>query len=396
MKHYPLLSKPLLSFSFSAFAIGLSEFVVIGLLTQIAASFKLSIPTAGLLITAYALGISGGSPILAHVTRKISSKIICICLISAFTLANLASAIVPSFFAFLAARFFAGAMHGAYFSIASTAAPAIVAPNKAPLAIAVMFSGLTVAMVLGVPAGIEFGVIAGWQSVFIVISLLSGTAGLLIHFFAPLLNDAIDSANEAPLVAHLNSRLLTLYSITVLGFGGGFIFFSYIEPYLRDALSFGPSEIAQSLAVIGLGSLFGNGLGGKLLEILGSMRALICAIVMQSIALSGLALTLHMPLAFHIILFVWSTACFAIAPMVQSSVVTLAAEKKGLNPRLTAAFNATAFNIGISVATFVASRIVTIKGVLDLPFAAALGVLASLPILLLDYRRRFSSNASAQ
>lgn len=394
MKHYPLLSKPLLAFSFSAFAIGLSEFVVIGLLTQIATDLKLSLSTAGLLITAYALGVSVGSPILAHITRRIASKKICICLVAVFTLANLASAIVPSFVAILVTRLLAGAMHGAYFSIASTVAPALVAPNKAPLAIAVMFSGLTVAMVLGVPLGIGFGLVAGWQSVFIVIALLSGIAGLLVHLFVPHLDDAVDPVSEAPFSAYLTTGLLTLYSITIFGFGGGFVFFSYVEPYLRDALAFGPSEIARSLVVIGFGSLFGNGLGGKLLEVLGSTRGLASAIVMQSLALVGLALTSHMPVAFHIILFIWSTACFAIAPMVQSSVVTLAADKKGLSPRLTAAFNATAFNIGISAATFAASGIVATKGVLTLPFAAALAVIASLPFLL-SSRRKIVLNVNA-
>lgn len=382
MKPYSLLSKPLLAFSFSTFAIGLSEFVVIGLLTQIAADIKLNLSTASLFITAYALGVSLGSPILAHVTRRVASKKICICLVAVFTLTNLATAMIPNVDIILVTRLLAGAMHGTYFSIASTVAPALVAPNKAPLAIAVMFFGLTLAMVLGVPVGIKFSLVAGWQSVFIVITLLSGIAGLLIYLFVPRLDDAIDTINEAPFGAYLTTKLLTLYSITIFGFGGGFVFFSYIEPYMRDALSFAPSEIARSLVVVGFGSLFGNGLGGKLLEVLGSTRGLAIAIVIQSLALSGLALTPHMPVAFHIVLFIWSTSCFAIAPMVQSSVVTLAADKKGLSPRLTAAFNATAFNIGISAATFTASTIVASKGVLDLPFAAALTVLASLPLLL--------------
>lgn len=394
MKPYPLFSKPLLSLSFSAFAIGLSEFVVIGLLTEIATDLKLSLATVGMLITAYALGVSIGSPVIAHLTRKIPSRTVCLCLVAVFAIANLASALVPGLYAILLTRLFAGAMHGAYFSIASTVAPALVALAKAPLAIAVMFSGLTVAMVLGVPLGIGFGMMAGWQNVFIVIAVLAVAAGLLLYLFVPALDDAIDLINEAPFSAYLSSGLVTLYSITIFGFGGGFVFFSYIEPYLRDVLSFAPSDIARSLVVIGVGSLVGNGLGGKLLEVLGSRRGLASAIVMQSLALAGLALTPDYPVLFHAILFIWSAACFAIAPMVQSSVVSLAAGKQGLSPRLTAAFNATAFNAGISAATFAASALVGSKGVLVLPMAAALAVMGSL-VFLLSTRRRATSEASA-
>lgn len=382
MPPYPLLSKPLFALSFSAFAIGLSEFVVIGLLTQISLNLGLDIAMTGLLITAYALGVSLGSPILAYLTRRSDSKPICVGLIGVFALANLASAMIPSFIAILFTRLVAGATHGAYFSIASTVAPSLVTPKKAPLAIAVMFSGLTVAMVLGVPAGIGLGLVLGWKSVFISIALLAALAAVLIHYFVPRLEDAIDPVEEAPFGAYLTGGLLTLYSITIFGFGGGFVFFSYVEPYLREALSFGPSEIARSLMVVGFGSLVGNALGGKLLEAFGSMRGIAGAITVQAIVLIGLGLTPHLPVVFHILLFFWSISCFAIAPMVQTAVVMLATGNKWLNPRLTAGLNATAFNVGISVATFCASGLVAVRWVLDLPFAAALVVITALPICL--------------
>ncbi len=382
MTPYPLLSKPLLALSFSAFAIGVSEFVVIGLLSQIAGDLGTDLAMAGLLITAYAVGVSLGSPMLAHATRKYASKPICIWLIGIFAAANLASAVMPSLLAILVARMIAGAMHGGYFSIASTIAPALVAPSKAPQAIAVMFSGLTVAMVLGVPAGIGFGHTFGWESVFIAIALLSALAGLLIHHFVPRIEDAIDPGTEAPFGAYLNRELLTLYCVTIFGFGGGFVFFSYVEPYLREVSSFTSAEVARAMVVVGLGSLFGNALGGKLPPMLGLMPSLAATITLQAIVLIGLGLSPQLPVAFHTLLFIWSMACFAVAPMVQTGVVMLATDHEGLNPRLSAGLNATAFNVGISTATFAASGLVAMKVVPYLPFAAALAVTAALPLCL--------------
>lgn len=377
-----LLSKPLLAFSFSAFAFGLSEFVVLGLLTQISEAIGVDISQSGLLITAYALGVSLGSPTLAYATRKIPSKPICVRLILVFVLANLASAMTQNIALILIARLIAGVMHGTYLSIASTVAPVLVAPNKAPLAIAIMFSGFTVAMVLGVPAGIALGHMAGWESVFVAMAILSTCAGLLIHLYMPNLRDAIDSDNEAPLVTYFARRLVRFYGITIFGFGGGFVFFSYVEPYLRYALTLGPVEIARSLMIIGVGSLFGNILGGKLLAALGSSRGLASAIALQAIVLVGIALTTELPVIFHMLLFFWSIACFSVAPMVQTAVVMLASDHEGLNPRLTVGLNATAFNIGISVAAFCASRLVAVTDVSYLPFAAALAVSVALPLCL--------------
>jgi DHA1 family inner membrane transport protein len=382
MTTYPLLSKPLLAFAFSAFAIGVSEFVVIGLLSQIAGDLGLDLTMAGLLITVYAAGVSIGGPLLAHLTRRSASKPVCLRLIWAFAATNLASAVMPSLLPIVIFRMISGAMHGAYFSIASTAAPAMVAPSRAPAAIAVMFSGLTVAMVLGVPTGIWLGQMFGWESVFLVISLLSAVAGILIHRFVPQIEDAIDSEEEARFSAYLNRGVMMLYGVTIFGFGGGFIFFSYVEPYLRKVSSFGPTEVAHIMLIVGFGSLFGNALGGKLLLALGLMRGLAVTITLQAIVLIGIGFSPHLPIVFLTLLFVWSMACFAVAPMVQSGVIMLATDHRGVNSRLSAGLNATAFNVGISVSTLAASYLVSVKGVPYLPFAAALAVAIALPLLL--------------
>lgn len=348
----------------------------------LAGGLHFDLAMAGLLVTVYAVGVSLGGPLLAHATRKRASKPVCIWLIGVFAASNLTSAVMPSLLAFLIARLIAGAMHGAYFSIASTVAPILVAPGRAAQAIAVMFSGLTVAMVLGVPAGIGLGQAFGWESVFVAIALLSALAGVLIHRFVPRIEDAINPVEEAPFGAYLNRELLTLYGVTIFGFGGGFVFFSYVEPYLREVSFFGPAEIARVMLVVGLGALFGNALGGKLPPLWGLKRSLAAAITLQAIVLIGIGLSPQLPIVFHAFVFFWSMTCFAVAPMVQTGVVMLAADREGMNPRFSAGLNASAFNIGISAATFTASGLVTMKGLPDLPLFAALAVAVALPVCL--------------
>ena len=354
--------------------------MVIGLLTKMARDLGADLATAGLLISVYAMAISVGSPMLAHATKEFHSKPVCVFLIVVFALANFFSALIPSFAAILIARVIAGAMHGAYFSVASTVAPSLVEPSKAPLAIAVMFAGLTVAMVIGVPTGIGLGQALGWQSVFVTIGVLSIVAAVLVHRFVPLIDDKVSHAETAPFRAHLSKELLTLYLVTIFGFGGGFVFFSYVEPYMTEMFSATPAGISMAMALIGLGALAGNALGGKLPSSLGLMRALAVVVTCEVTVLVAIALTPTLPLAFFCLIFAWSMVCFSIGPMVQSGVVMLADGCKGLNPRLSAGLNATAFNVGISLATFLASGLVAGNKLPMLPIVAAVMVLIALPL----------------
>lgn len=387
MVTYSVFSKPLLALSVSAFAIGISEFAVIGFLSQMAFDLGFELSTAGWLVALYAVGVSVGAPVLAHMTRKTASNPICVLLLIIFATANLASAIISSFTSILIARLIAGVMHGAYFSIASTVAPALVAPKNTHLAIAVMFSGLTMAMVLGVPAGIGLSQVMSWKYVFGAVALLSSIAAILVYRFVPNLEDAVTVVVEAPFHRYLKGGLLTLYSITIFGFGGGFVLFSYVEPYLHEILLFRPSQVATVMMLVGLGSLFGNILGGKLPLRWGLIPSLSMVTVLQVSVLLAIWLLPDTAVPIYFCLFAWSVACFAVAPMVQTGVVSLASTCEGMNPRLCAGINIAAFNIGISLATVMASGYVAAGDIAKLPLFGAAFTSLALPLCLWGCKR---------
>lgn len=388
MNTYPLFSKPLLALSFSAFAIGLSEFAVIGLLTQLVLDLGINLPMGGWLIAVYAGGVSFGAPILAHITRKIPSKPICVLLLMVFAIANLASVVSQSFSFILIARLIAGVMHGAYFSIASTVAPALVAPRASHQAIAVMFSGLTLAMVLGVPAGVGLSKVLSWEYVFGTVAMLSFIAAALFYLYVPQLEDAVASEVEAPFRMYLAGGLLILFSITIFGFGGGFVLFSYVEPYLLETLFFQPVEVATAMMLVGVGSLLGNVLGGKLPIKWGLIPSLTVVTILQVSVLLAIWLLPHGPKLFYLCLFFWSVTCFAVAPMVQTGVVSYASTCAGMNPRLCAGINITAFNIGILLATVTASGYVGAGNITELPLLGAIFTAVALPFCMWGFGNR--------
>jgi len=363
-------------FSLSAFTLGLSEFIVIGLLSQISQSFGLSLDYAGLLVASYAIGISIGSPIVTWVTRKYSARMLCTGLMGLFTLLNIAIALSSSLAAVLIVRVIAGVVHGTFFSVASAIIPSLSAPGKTSMAIALMFSGLTLAMVMGVPGGIWIAQVIGWHGVFLFIAGLScACAGFMMHLFPKHLCEV--QFDNAPV--SISFRTLSFYLITILGFGGGFIFYTYVEPWLSIISNMDLKQIGLALALVGIGSLAGNLLGGLLPVRLGLNAAAIIVLFLQILSLIGLAIysAKISPLPFLVL---WATAAFALAPMMQTAAVS---DKDVINnPRLSASFNATAFNLGISLAGYSGGILISHGDLKSLPLIAASVVLVAIPIAL--------------
>ena len=258
----------------SAFAIGTTEFVIVGLIPTIAASLQVSVPSAGLLVSLYALGVAIGAPLLTAMTGRVPRKQLLLGLMVLFTIGNLVAWMAPDYTALMAARVLTGLAHGVFFSIGSTIATSLVPKEKAASAIALMFTGLTVALVTGVPLGTFIGQHFGWQATFLAVSLLGVIAVIGSAILVP---SDIAGSKPAPLLMQLavlkKPRLLLVYAITTLGYGGSFIAFTYLAPILQQVSGFAASTVSLVMLVYGVSVAAGNIWGGKLADRLGPVRA---------------------------------------------------------------------------------------------------------------------------
>ncbi|MEQ1977497.1 MULTISPECIES: MFS transporter [unclassified Xenorhabdus] len=377
----PKSSMPILMImvlSLTAFAVGLSEFIVIGLLGQMAIEFGVTMPQVGLLVTVYALGITLGAPLLTMLTLSHSARSLAITLMLSFAIFSAGSVIAPNFTVLLILRAVAGVVHGAYFSITSASLPTVVTARHTPLAIALMFSGLTLAMVLGVPTGMLAAAHYGWQFPFVTISIIAGMSVFLLWFSLPKEFGPSVKTQNRKLALHAtlsNSALIRPYCFTILAFGGGFVFFSYAEPWLTETSRLDAQAVALIMGAVGMGSLVGNILGGILPGKAGLPSALTFSVVLQATGLVGLSYVVN-PINQTICLMLWSIGAFATAPMVQSWVVSYIETS---NARVSASLNVSAFNLGMSLSSFIATRQIAVDGMTHLPLTAAALVILAVP-----------------
>lgn len=331
----------LYAFALGAFAIGTTEFVMMGLLPQVAADLAISIPVAGLLVTGYALGVVIGAPIMTLGTTKIDRKTLLVSLMSLFFIGNLMAALAPNYAVLLAGRIVSSSMHGAFFGVGSVVAANLVPKEKQARAIALMFSGLALSNIIGVPLGTAFGQAMGWRATFFVVSLLGLAAGSFL--FAVLKPQAADStgsiANE--LSALTRPRVWLALGTTTFGFGGVFVVWTYIAPILGTATGLSPEWITAVLFVFGTGLTLGNHFVGRWadkslsLALVGVLGALILLL-----ALFSLTMVSFVPAT--ITIFFLGVAAFGTIPPLQMSIMEAA---KGA-PNLASALNIGAFNLG--------------------------------------------------
>lgn len=372
-------------FSLAAFAIGLSEFIVIGIIGFLLTEFNITLSQAGLLISLYALGISLGAPTVTYLTRQLNSKTLCIALLLFFAFLNLSSIFTQSFTLLLILRACSGVIHGTFFSIASAEVPSLVGTKKAAMAIALMFSGLTIAMVIGVPLCMYLVSLTSWIFPFVVISILSVLCSLLMLSYLPKnfgITTQASTSSSSNKVKTSDVKILGLYAITFFGFGGGFYFYSYIEPWLSKIVHISLYQIGFTLGIIGFGSLLGNILGGLLPQKLQIRNALSLLIIVQVICLALLSWTTHL-ISIQFILLFWSISTFSLAPMVQALAVTYSSN---LSARISASFNVAAFNLGISFSSYISTLSIQHYGLEKLPLGGTFLVLCALPLVLLVFK----------
>lgn len=253
----------LLALAIGAFGIGTTEFVIMGVLPEVADDFRVTIPTAGLLVTGYALGVMFGAPLMTALGTRVSRKRMLMLLMGLFVVGNLLSAVAPVFALMLAGRVVASLAHGAFFGIGAVVAAELVAPRKKAAALSMMFSGLTVANVVGVPLGTFVGQSAGWRITFALVAAL-GVLGLLgVARLVPDVPRPEGVRLRHELSALKNVQVLLAMGMTVLGFGGVFAAVTYIAPMMTRVAGFSDGSVTWLLVLLGLGMVAGNYLGGR-------------------------------------------------------------------------------------------------------------------------------------
>ncbi len=377
----------LLALTLSAFAIGTTEFVIVGLLPTMATDLNVSLPSAGLLVSLYALGVAIGAPVLTALTGRWKRKHVLIAVMSLFVAGNLMAWQAPAYDTLVAARILTGLAHGVFFSIGSTIATGLVAKEKAASAIAIMFTGLTVALVTGVPLGTYIGQSFGWQSTFLVVALL----GLIALIGSILLVPSnLPQAPAAKLSAQLRvltqPRLLLVYAITALGYGGTFTAFTFLAPILEQISGFDSGAIGLIMLVYGVSVAAGNIWGGKMADKMGQVKAL--TIIFSSLAsiLIVFNFAAYNPITAVITILVWGAFAFGNVPGLQVYVVKLAQQYTPNAVDVASGLNIAAFNIGIALGSWGGGIVVAEIGLMHTPWIGAVVVLIALGLTRLSGR----------
>ena len=371
----------------SAFAIGTTEFVIVGLIPTIAASLHVSVPSAGLLVSLYALGVAIGAPVLTALTGHVPRKTLLLGLMLLFTAGNLTAWMAPGYAALMAARVLTGLAHGVFFSIGSTIATSLVSKEKAASAIALMFSGLTVALVTGVPLGTFIGQRFGWQMTFLAVALLGVIAFIGIAFLVPRGIADSKPANLATQLAVLKKpRLLLVYAMTTLGYGGSFIAFTYLAPILQQVAGFSSNSVGLVMLVYGVSVAFGNIWGGKLADRKGPVRALQIVFALLAGVLVLLECTAANKIAVLATVLAWGAVAFGNVPGLQVYVVRRAEIDAPRAVDVASGLNIAAFNVGIALGAWGGGLIVAHLGLMHTPWIGALIVVGALLLTTLAGR----------
>lgn len=369
----------LLALALSAFAIGTTEFVIVGLLPTMAMDLNVSLPSAGLLVSLYALGVAIGAPVLTALTGRWNRKHVLLAVMTLFVAGNILAWQAPGYETLIAARILTGLAHGVFFSIGTTIATGLVSKEKAASAIAIMFTGLTVALVTGVPLGTYIGQTFGWQSTFLVVALLGLIALIGSAFLVPNnLKQAAATKISTQLKVLSEPRLLLVYAITAIGYGGSFIAFTYLAPILEEISGFDSSAIGLIMLVYGVSVAIGNIWGGKMADKMGPIKAL-------SIIFAGLAAVLLVfnftavnPIAAVATILVWGAFAFGNVPGLQVYVVKLAEKYTPDAIDVASGLNIAAFNVGIALGAWGGGLIVENVGLMNTPWIGAIVVLLAL------------------
>ncbi|MFD2263391.1 MFS transporter [Lacibacterium aquatile] len=348
----------LFALTIAAYAIGTTEFVIVGLLPMVAGDLQISLPLAGLIVSVYALGVTFGAPILTALTGRIERKPLLLGLMALFILGNTAAALAPTYELLLAARVVSAFAHGVFFSVGATIAAGLVAEDRRASAIAMMFMGLTVAIVTGVPLGTWIGQMLGWRATFWAVA---GLGVIAFAGIAALLPATIAKAPPARLIDQVrvlgSGRLLLVFAMTALGYGGTFVTFTFLAAMLQEVTGFAASTVSLVLALYGLAIAFGNIAGGKIAD-RDPVKALVRLFAAQALVLVIFTFTAPMPILALITLAALGFLSFANVPGLQLYVVQMAKLHRPGAVDVASALNIAAFNLGIAAGAWIGGLVV--------------------------------------
>ena len=382
----------LLALAAGAFGIGTTEFIIMGLLTQVSESLGISIPTAGTLISGYAIGVAVGAPVLTLAPRRWPRKQLLMGLMLIFIAGNAAAALAPGYGWLMAARVLTSLTHGTFFGVGAVVATSLVPADKRASAIALMFSGLTLATLLGVPAGAWLGQQWGWRMAFAAVAVVGVAALAVLAVFVPR---HLPQPEAVPLRAELavlrRPGVWLGLAITVFGFGGMFALYTYVEPLLAQVTRMEHGAIALTLLLFGAGLAAGNLLGGKLADRAGTARAL-------ALTLAALVATLvlgrwafgHAALAMAYVVLLGVVAFATVAPM----QVRVLQEAGASGANLASSLNIAAFNLGNAIGAWVGGSLIAGGlGLLSVSWGAA--ALSALGLALVLVGRKPGAGSGA-
>ncbi|MCC3326830.1 MFS transporter [Nocardia abscessus] len=330
----------MLALALGGFGIGTTEFVTMGLLPDIASAFHVSEPTAGHAVSAYALGVVIGAPLIASLAARVARKRLLVALMVAFTLGNAATVLAPSFETLVLARFVSGLPHGAYFGVASLAAATLAPVGQRAKAVAAVMLGLSAANVVGVPAATWLGQHLGWRDAFVVVALIGIATVAALLRFVPELTGITMTNPMTELGALRRPQVLLTLLVGAIGFGGMFAVYTYIATTLTDVAGLRAGAVPLVLMLFGVGMVIGNIVGGVLAD-RGVDRAVFAAMIAMAVILAGFVAAAHNPYTAAVGALLVGASGAALAPGLQTRLMDVAADAQ----TLAAALNHAALNI---------------------------------------------------
>ncbi len=366
----------MLALALGGFGIGTTEFVTMGLLPDIAWGMKVSEPTAGHAVSAYALGVVVGAPVIAALCARVPRKRLLMALMAAFTLGNAASVLAPSFGTFVAARFVSGLPHGAYFGVASLAAATLAPVGQRAKAVAAVMLGLSAANVVGVPAATWMGQHLGWRDAYVVVAVIGVATVAAIARFVPELTGIRMTDPRTELGALGKSQVLLTLLVGAVGFGGMFAVYTYITTTLTDVAGMRLGFVPIVLMLFGLGMVAGNIIGGVLTD-RGVNRAVFAALLSMLVILAAFIAAAHNPVTAGLGAFLVGASGAALAPALQTRLMDVAHEAQ----TLAAALNHAALNIANAAGAWLGGLVIAAGLGYTAPAAVGAG-LATLGVLL--------------
>jgi DHA1 family inner membrane transport protein len=375
----------------SMFAIGTTELVVVGLLPTISTQFDVSISTTGLLVTAYALGIAVGGPLVLTLTARVPRKRLLLILMALFIVGNLACGLAPTFVFLLVARVLTAFVHAAFVGAGVVVAIKLVDEERQGRAMARMFGGLTIALAVGVPLGTFVGQHIDWRATFYGAAAVGAIALALDARFLPEAEPAPRASFRAQLGPVRDPRVLLVLLITIVGFGGQMVAYTYVAPFLEDVSGFAPSSITALLVVFGVAAALGTFLAGAAVD-RGPVATPPIMIALLAGVLAVMTLTGETQTGAVITLAAWGALAFGLGPVLQHQATRAAPH----SPEIVSSLNISAFNLGIAGGAFIGGRVVAGLGIHAVVWVAALIVALAAVLALLAALRGTTRTRTAR